>query len=647
MDSSRSLTPRGCCGELYIAGDGVASGYLNAPEETAARFLPDPFSGDPGARMYKTGDVVRWNTRGELEFLGRNDDQMKIRGFRVEPAEIERAILASPGIVRCAVIPKVLNGRTLAVAFVVPEDADTEKLRADLAARLPHYMVPSAFVTTRELPRTVNGKVDRRELVARADNVGSDDERVEPRSELERVVLEVWREELRNPSIGVRDDFFQSGGDSLVALSVLSRLQRETGRAVRLSMFATLRTVENFAKFLAGGDRATRALVHSGARRPFRSKDGLLDADRDGPVDAAAIATVPERALFAAIERTGKAREPYWGATLATARGRIAMLFVPILDSDVYRPESQLLEKCDRALDYARTLGARAVALTGLIPSATDYGAAFRKRDYGLQITTGHATTCAAICLNIEHALARTRRSMTRERVAFLGLGSIGLGTLRTLMRTGAVPQSILLCELSSNRARAESAREELASVWRYAGEVAVSLVDTNAGADLRHATLVVGATNLPGVLPVHLLNEGCIVVDDSAPHCFVSADALARMDERGDVLFTEAGAVRSASPVDVIVGLPGAASEEVSRWIAESFGPDDREIMGCTLSSLITATNREVAATTGMPDVEACVANRKWLSAASFLPAPLRVGANLLSATFLERFAARFGRMV
>jgi amino acid adenylation domain-containing protein len=646
MDSSRCLAPRGCRGELYIAGDGVAAGYLNRPDETDARFLPDPFSSDPDARMYRTGDVVRWNAHDELEFLGRNDDQIKVRGFRVEPAEIERAILEIPTVARCAVIPKVLNGRTLAVAFVVPEDSDTERLRAELAAKLPHYMVPSAFVAMNELPRTVNGKIDRKELAARADSMRGDDERVEPRSELERIVLEVWREELRNPAIGVRDDFFQIGGDSLVALSVVSRLQRETGRALRLSMFTSLRTVENFANALGDGDATSRTFVLSGPRRPLRSLRGRLDPERDGPVDAAAIATLPDDSMLKAIgDGAAILDDALWGATLTVERGRIAMLFVPILDRDVYRPESRLLERCTHALDYARTLGARAVSLTGLIPSATDYGAAFRGRDYGLHVTNGHATTCAAICLNIEHVLARARRPMPKERLAFLGLGSIGLGTLKTLMRLGAAPRSILLCEVSGNRARAESARKELAEVWRYPGEVAVSLVDTNAGADLRHATLIVGATNLPGVLPVHLLDEGCIVVDDSAPHCFVSADALTRMEERGDVLFTQAGAVRSPSAVDVIVGSAAADPGELASWIAEAFGPDEREIMACTLSALITATARDVVATTGMPDVDTCIANRSWLASAGYKPAPMRIGANLLSATFIERFAARFGR--
>ncbi|MEW1890327.1 amino acid adenylation domain-containing protein [Streptomyces sp. NBC_00523] len=220
LDEHQYPVPVGTCGELVIGGDRVAQGYRGRPAATAAAFLPDPFTTVPGARMYRTGDVVRQRVDGVLEFIGRRDAQVKVRGHRVDPAEVESMLVSHPEVRAAAVVPQ--DGAAL-VAYVVPErGAGTADLRDWLRERLPAYMVPSVVVAVPVLPMTANGKLDRSALpeAGRARPAGAP-----PRSELERVVAALVGELLGVTGVGVHDDFFELGGHSIVATRLVSRLR--------------------------------------------------------------------------------------------------------------------------------------------------------------------------------------------------------------------------------------------------------------------------------------------------------------------------------------------------------------------------------------------------------------------------------------
>ncbi|PWI10491.1 non-ribosomal peptide synthetase [Streptomyces sp. NWU339] len=226
LDSALQLQPPGVPGELYLAGAGLARGYTGRPGATAARYLADPF-GPPGTRMYRTGDIVRWSADGELHFVGRADDQIKIRGFRVEPAEIEARLTAHPAIAEAVVSVSRHAGRTRLVAHLVPAPGAAvpppAELRDRLSGELPDYMVPAAFVTVMELPLTANGKVDRRRLPDPDPSVAADTAYRAPRTEAERVLAGIWAELLGVERVGVDDNFFMLGGDSIVSIQVVSR----------------------------------------------------------------------------------------------------------------------------------------------------------------------------------------------------------------------------------------------------------------------------------------------------------------------------------------------------------------------------------------------------------------------------------------
>uniref|UniRef100_UPI000A7432CD amino acid adenylation domain-containing protein n=1 Tax=Nocardia sienata TaxID=248552 RepID=UPI000A7432CD len=224
LDSRLQPVPVGVTGELYIAGGQLARGYLDRPELTAARFVANPLD-DSGTRLYRSGDLARWNRFGELEYLGRADDQVKVRGFRIELGEIEAAVLAQPGVAQAAVIVREDNpGDHRIVAYVVPETAvepGTEAIREGVAQQVPSYMVPSAVVVLDRIPLTINGKLDRRALPAPVfESAGSR----AASTPIEEIVAGVFAEVLGTERVGADDDFFALGGNSLIATQVAARI---------------------------------------------------------------------------------------------------------------------------------------------------------------------------------------------------------------------------------------------------------------------------------------------------------------------------------------------------------------------------------------------------------------------------------------
>jgi amino acid adenylation domain-containing protein len=248
VDASFHPVPVGIVGELCIGGPAVARGYWRRPERTAERFVPDPFSSLPGARMYRTGDLARFRSDGTIDFLGRADHQLKIRGFRVEPGEVEVALLAHPGVRAVAVVPVTEPRDKYLAAYVVLEDPDVQsELRAFLEARLPAFLVPSVFVTIDKIPRTHNGKVDRKRL-PRPQRQGRTEDYQAPRDPVEVVLAEIWAGVLGVARIGAHDNFFDIGGHSLLATSVLSRVSAALGVTLPMRALFERPTVAGLAE---------------------------------------------------------------------------------------------------------------------------------------------------------------------------------------------------------------------------------------------------------------------------------------------------------------------------------------------------------------------------------------------------------------
>ena len=287
LDRNLQLLPTGVPGELYIAGEGVARGYWNHPGLTQQKFVRNPFADDPHARMYRTGDLVRYLPDGNLQFLGRLDEQVKIRGLRIELGEIESLLSEHPDVQEAVIATTgEAEHQPSLVAFVVVKQqyaTSGAELRAFLAARLPNHMVPSAFTFVPELPRLPNGKVDRQALSAGVESPTDlqPSGPVEPRDSVESRLLAIWKEVLGTTSSDVTQDFFQLGGHSLLAATLLYRIEQEFGQALSLAFVFQAPTIELMADGLRSPDQSLEARAIIGIQ-PKGSKPPLFCV-RGGP----------------------------------------------------------------------------------------------------------------------------------------------------------------------------------------------------------------------------------------------------------------------------------------------------------------------------------------------------------------------------
>jgi thioester reductase-like protein len=280
LDADGHPQPIGVPGELHIAGDNLARGYLERPELTAERFVTNPFT--PGARMYKTGDLARWLDDGNIQYLGRIDTQVKIRGFRIETGEIEAQLDQHPTIKESAVIAQGQGDEKQLIAFYRASETQgdelvqlpAEELRAHLLRTLPEFMVPAAFVSLAMIPLSSNGKADRGALARMDVSIASAEEYVAPRNEKERQLVEIWAQVLnRAPeTIGVNDNFFELGGHSLLAVKLIERMRQQRLHATLQELF----TAPTLAKLAATVDFVEEADV-AAVETPDLDGEAVLD----------------------------------------------------------------------------------------------------------------------------------------------------------------------------------------------------------------------------------------------------------------------------------------------------------------------------------------------------------------------------------
>ncbi|MES2936776.1 MAG: non-ribosomal peptide synthase/polyketide synthase [Pseudomonadota bacterium] len=261
LDAQLEPAPVGVTGELYIAGAALARGYLNRPALTAERFIPDPFSTQPGARMYRSGDLARYLPDGSIQYAGRADDQVKLRGFRIELGEIEAAFAAMPEVADVAVrLREDRPGDKRLVAYLAPQGGmqlpEATALRERLSATLPEYMVPSAIVAMQALPLNASGKIDRRALPA-PELPSAGTEYIAPRNAMEQELAAIWREVLGVPKVGIHDSFFELGGHSFLATRLVAKVHQRLQAALPLAQLFTRPTIAGIAGWLQGAGTST------------------------------------------------------------------------------------------------------------------------------------------------------------------------------------------------------------------------------------------------------------------------------------------------------------------------------------------------------------------------------------------------------
>jgi amino acid adenylation domain-containing protein len=274
LDEEQNLVGAGLTGELYIGGAGLARGYVNQAEQTAERFIPDPYGVAGGSRIYRTGDLARYRGDGVIEYLGRKDHQVKIRGFRIELGEIEIGVRQERNVRECAVVAKAGAGGQIQLVCYVEAEAEgwsTEAIRQRLRERLPEYMVPQVYVRLDRLPLSANGKIDRRAL-PEAGFFDSDEKQgyVAPQAPIEQALAQIWSDVLGIDSVGIHDDFFEIGGHSLSAMQVISRTNQMFRVDLMMSEFFTAPTIADLDKKVQSAIRQGRGLQASPSARGTR-----------------------------------------------------------------------------------------------------------------------------------------------------------------------------------------------------------------------------------------------------------------------------------------------------------------------------------------------------------------------------------------
>jgi non-ribosomal peptide synthetase component F len=249
LDANLNPVPKGCIGELYVGGPGLARGYLNRQALTATRFIPNLFA-DDGSRLYRTGDLARYRNNGSIDYLGRSDHQVKIRGFRIELGEIEAQLLAQPQVRQAVVLAQDTASGPQLVAYLVADEDDRESIKNVLKDNLPDYMVPAYLIFLLDLPLTANGKLDRRAL-PQPDASQLQGEYLAPQTELEQNIAAIWQDVLKLERVGLTDNFFELGGHSLLVIKVVSRLQLELGLQLTPQLLFQAPILGDFAAGLA------------------------------------------------------------------------------------------------------------------------------------------------------------------------------------------------------------------------------------------------------------------------------------------------------------------------------------------------------------------------------------------------------------
>ncbi len=680
LDAGLEPTPIGVAGELYIAGAGLARGYLGRPGQTAERFVADPHALSTGSRMYRTGDLARRGEDGGLEFLGRLDDQVKIRGLRIELGEIETVLAAHPDVARAAVVADDAGAAGVQLsAYVVPTASaapDANALLRYLGERLPSHMVPNVLLAIDTLPATTNGKLDRKALRnSKATRLQRDS--TAPRTDLERQIVAIWSEILSLPEIGVNDQFHALGGHSLHALRLASRLSGTLETEVTVQMLFRHPTVGA----LAAAITERRHLQASGMSPPARATPKATAVPRVpgaasnsrylryeprhltslfltgelAAVDSAALGYLPSSLLRSGKSRSDVLREfgddgPVVTDVVTTPWGSIAGVILPVFDTDLYADQRAVVRETARAAIMAGRLGAKAVSLTGLLPSATDYGRLVKQELDGRAsaessplITTGHATTSATVALALKRILQDAGRDLRNERVAFLGLGSIGTAVLRLCLRCLPHPAAISLCDVYQQSEHLAALRDQLLQEFNFRGRVEVLISDGAIPSRLFDASVVVGATNVPDLLRIDRLRPGTLLVDDSAPHCFAPEDARRRHIQDADILFTEGGVLRSPEPLMRLAYMPERWETLLGPRPAAPPEGTERNITGCVLSGLLSARFPNLAPTLGLVSGHASHEHYETLTGLGFGAPRLHCEGEPLHEGSISRFRARF----
>lgn len=489
-----------------------------------------------------------------------------------------------------------------------------------------------------------------------------------PRNEVEEKLAEVWKQILRIEKVGIDDNFFELGGDSLGIMQLLSGLYKY-GMEIDIQDIYKYPTIRELSEKVNTYDDKNEPGSTKNSAEAFDNianpqtkyiktqslplADLILSGDMP-PIDAAALVydvygfIVPylknnKQSLAENLDNT-----PILYSVIDAGFGCIGTVFLPILGTELYSEKKRLISLCEEAVQLSGKLGAKAVSLTGLIPSATEYGSEVvqncKNNSSGVQITTGHTTTSAAVILSLERLLAESRRDLTKERLFVLGLGSIGTTAIKLLLSVLPHPLSITLCDIYEKSSHLMELEKKLKEEYGFKNEINVAFSKgINLPDEIYQSTLIMGATNVPNILDINKLKPGTLIIDDSGPHCFAKEEAVKRLKNHNDILFTEGGNLEVPSPTYKTIYLPPVINPSVFAKYQQHFFSSN-EITGCILSGLLSAKFEQLKPSIGSANIKDCNDHYNKLGQLGLKGASLHCDDFILPQVHIERFRKKFG---
>jgi len=622
LDAYQNPVPVGVIGEIYIGGEGVLKGYWKQEELNQAHFFKNPFH---EGRFYRSGDFARFLPDGNIDYVGRRDDQVKIRGFRIELGEIECNLRQHPALEDAVVqVVKEEDSRVGVLrAFMVSRDSqlppERQDIRSFLSKRLPNYMVPAQYAFLPSLPRTPNNKLDFKALSQLSVKHVEVPQRELPQGDLEEKLFQIWQKFFEGVSVGVTESFFDLGGNSFSAVRLISELSHAFHREFSVSSLISHPTIRSFSGYIRELEvSGTEEFVVPAVATNRKEHQTIESCDwrdlwRQGELphmDAVALAYLPvlPAEQWVKTDFFQKMFDCYscrLYKILTTPTGRIGVMILPYFPSDLYAKRVKFVRGIIEVLGICRDLGVKMVSLTGLIPSATNGGNLIleniRYSSSFPLITTGHATTISTMLLTIVNVLEKTDRSLSQETVGVLGLGSVGLSTLKLMLRLLPHPKKLILCDLYQRLYHGlNSIKKEIRSEG-FKGEIQQVVSAKEAPEAFYQSSFMIGATNVCDVLDISRVESGTIIVEDGAPHAFSLEAAISRWKRYQDVLFLEGGVLKLPFQVEETLFMPDRLSSiyhSIERFLPADLYRD--EMMGCVYSSLLTAVNPTLGLTIG-----------------------------------------------
>ena len=667
LDDNNNIQPVSFVGEICIGGAGLSRGYRRREELTNERFIEVEIPGQGFQRLYRTGDLGRWRSDGALECLGRIDFQTKLRGFRIELGEIEFALTDHEEVSSSVVVKRddLPGGEALVAYFVLESEFSNDLLNSikeHLRDRLPGVMVPAYFVNLEALPLTPNKKIDRMALPApESGNIRLNHDFIPPRTITETKITEIFSDAFDNPTVGIKDNFFDMGGDSLLAVRIISRISNALQKEIPLEVFFRFPTIEKFAQFVdspafmedvpellpSGEDLDTEYLS-------FQFIDNQ-ETESFPNLDAVALSYIPES--FMQVTGLSKAEliKDWFGNkarltnSYKTEWGTIGLVMLPIAESDLYNDSNSIRSIIMDGLRLSAELGASKVSLTGILPLITQDGLDvinwMRENDEEVTlpiVTTGNATRCATIIKSVEGILARSGSNMSELRVSFIGLGSMGKGTLDLMLDVLPHPRGIIMSDLYQQGDRLKEFQDQLLASG-FSGEIDICSCDTKLSDKVYEAELIIAVSNIPNIIDIDKVRSGTMIVDYSFPSSFSVIDAARRVEQNGDLIFTSGGQLRLGKPIEEVIYLPRVAEEMLEIINPEKMQSiiirDSREMTGCILASIFTEMDSGVGVTLGkFTDAEA-LSHYEFINGLGLAPSRLQMQSYFVTDEAVEKF--------